>query len=241
MGDFKMKKKTKKLIMSAVAILLLIIGCVGIRLSPVLFGTDISVHVSHFFDPPNVANDSLGWNLMLVNYQNYIPDNYNPILTELSNGQKVDSRIYSALQEMFEDAQNEGVYMVVAAGYRTQEKQQSLMKDKILGYMSEGYSYFKAEKFAKKWVAVAGTSEHQLGLAVDINQNPALCSADKVYDWLLTNAHKYGFIKRYPADKVEITKIANEPWHYRYVGKQAAAEMTKKDLCLEEYVELLKS
>lgn len=236
-----MKKKTKRLVLSVIAILLLVISCVGIRLSPVLLGVDIPAQISHFFNPPNVANDSLGWNLMLVNYQNHIPDDYNPSLTELSNGQKVDSRIYGALQEMFEDAQSEGVYMVVAAGYRTRQKQQSLMKERILGYMSDGYSYFKAEKLAKKWVAAAGTSEHQLGLAVDINQNPALCSADKVYDWLLSNAHKYGFVKRYPADKVEITKIANEPWHYRYVGKQAAAEMTEKDLCLEEYVELLKS
>ncbi len=236
-----MKKKTKRLVVSVIVLILLVISLAGVRFSPILFGVDIPAQVSYFFTPQNTADDSLGWNLMLVNYQNHIPDNYSPNLTELSNGQKVDSRIYGALQQMFEDAKNEDIHMVVAAGYRTHQKQQSLMKEKILGYMSDGYSYFKAEKLAKKWVAAAGTSEHQLGLAVDINQNPALCSADKVYDWLLENAYKYGFVKRYPADKVEITKIANEPWHYRYVGKQAAAEMTEKDLCLEEYVELLKS
>lgn len=233
-------KKIKRIYAAVCIAIALLIGYVALTASPVLFDVDIPVVVMHFLEPPNTADDSLGWNLMLVNYENYIPKDYNPELTEFSNGQKVDSRIYPYLQEMFDAAKQDEVYMKVVAGYRTKQKQQSLMKEKILGYMSDGYSYSKSKELAEKWVAAVGTSEHQLGLAVDINQDPAKCSADKVYNWLLVNAHEYGFVKRYPADKIEITKIANEPWHYRYVGKKAAAEMMERDMCLEEYVDYLK-
>ena len=84
------------------------------------------------------------------------------------------------------------------------------------------------------------TSEHELGIAVDINADTSKCSSDAVYTWLANNAYKYGFIKRYPDNKIEITGVNNEPWHYRYVGVDAALEMQKKGLCLEEYIETLK-
>ena len=93
---------------------------------------------------------------------------------------------------------------------------------------------------AEKYVAIPGTSEHQLGLSVDINADQTKCSSEKVYSWLDHNAYKYGFIKRYPENKIEITGENNEPWHYRYVGVDAALEMQKKGLCLEEYIETLK-
>ena len=83
---------------------------------------------------------------------------------------------------------------------------------------------------------IPGTSEHQTGLAVDINADGINSAGYEVYDWLLSHAHEYGFIKRYPEDKVALTGISNEPWHYRYVGKSAAAEIHKKGLCLEEYL-----
>lgn len=69
-------------------------------------------------------------------------------------------------------------------------------------------------------MAISGTSEHQLGIAVDINADTTKSSSDDVYSWLAENAHKYGFIKRYPSDKTDITGVINEPWHYRYVGKK---------------------
>lgn len=70
---------------------------------------------------------------------------------------------------------------------------------------------------------------HELGIAVDINADTSKCSSDAVYTWLANNAYKYGFIKRYPDNKIEITGVNNEPWHYRYVGVDAALEMRKKD------------
>ena len=97
-----------------------------------------------------------------------------------------------------------------------------------------------AEETAMEWVALPGTSEHQLGLAVDINADTSKCSRDDVYNWLLENSYKYGFIQRYPSGKTSITGVANEPWHYRYVGKKAAEEIHQSGMCLEEYVENLK-
>lgn len=167
-----------------------------------------------------IASDKYGWELVLVNRDNYIPDDYEMDLMELSNGQKIDSRIYPYLQEMFDDARNAGVYPFVRDGYRTAEEQQQILDDKIAAYRSEGYTKHMAEETAMEWVALPGTSEHQLGLAVDINADTSKCSRDDVYNWLLENSYKYGFIQRYPSGKTSITGVANEPWHYRYVGKK---------------------
>ena len=78
------------------------------------------------------------------------------------------------------------------------------------------------------------------GLSVDINADTDKCSSEKVYQWLDENAYKYGFVKRYPEDKTDITGISNEPWHYRYVGTTVAKIMKEENLCLEEYLEKYK-
>lgn len=180
---------------------------------------------------------SIEWNLIVVNRWNPIPENYSVELTVLSNGQKVDSRIYPHLQEMFDAARAEGIYPIVREGYRTDEEQQEILDDKIQAYINEGYSQWRAERTAKEWVALPGTSEHQLGIAVDINADKSKCTNDDVYAWLAENAYKYGFILRYPLDKQEITGTSYEPWHYRYVGVEAAQEIYERGICLEEYFE----
>ena len=177
------------------------------------------------------------WNLIVVNRWNEIPEEYVVDLIELSNGQKVDSRIYPALQEMFDAARAEGIYPIVGEGYRTAEEQQKILDDKIQAYINEGYSRARAEKTAKEWVALPGTSEHQLGIAVDINADKSKCSNDEVYEWLAENAYKYGFILRYPGGIQEITGTSYEPWHYRYVGVEAAKDIYEQGICLEEYME----
>ena len=182
------------------------------------------------------ADESLGWNLMLVNSQYRIPDDYSVELIRLSNGEQVDSRIYPDLQEMFDDARGDGYSLFVRAGYRSEEDQEDLMEDKIEAYRQEGYSQREAEREAEKWVAKPGTSEHELGLSVDINAE-GQTDGNRLYQWLAEHSWKYGFILRYPAEKEEITGIDYEPWHFRYVGKQAAKEMYEQDLCLEEYVQ----
>ena len=177
------------------------------------------------------------WNLIVVNRWNELPEDYDVELTELSNGQMVDSRIYPYLQEMFDAARTEGVYPVVREGYRTAEEQQEILDDKIQNYINQGYSQVKAERTAKEWVALPGTSEHQLGIAVDINADKSKCSNEDVYGWLAENAYKYGFVLRYPPGKQKITGTSYEPWHYRYVGIEAAYEINERGICLEEYFE----
>ena len=187
------------------------------------------------------ADTSLGWNLILVNDNYSVPGDYEVELTELSNGEKVDSRIYPQLQQMFDDARATGLALFVREGYRTYQDQKQILEERIQQYRDEGYSRSEAKKLAEEYVAIPGTSEHELGIAVDINADTSKCSSDAVYTWLADNAYRYGFIKRYPEDKVEITGAKNEPWHYRYVGVEAAQEIQERGLCLEEYIELLKS
>lgn len=189
----------------------------------------------------NVVGYSGEWNLILVNKNHKIPYNYSPELIELSNGEKVDARIYPDLQKMFDDARAAGLQLFVRDGYRTGDEQKAIMNDKIAAYEAEGYSKKEAKALAKTYVAEPGTSEHELGLSVDINSEASGASQDAVYEWLDENAYKYGFIKRYPADKTDITGIDNEPWHYRYVGYEAAKEMKEQNLCLEEYLKKGKS
>jgi len=185
----------------------------------------------------NQADTFIEWNLILVNSNHRIPNDYEVDLTELSNGQKVDSRIYPELQRMFDAARADGLQLFVREGYRTSEEQQQILDKKIAAFENEGNSRKEAEKLAKEWVSIPGTSEHELGLSVDINADTSVSSRDSVYTWLAENAHRYGFINRYPSDKTGITGISNEPWHYRYVGREAAEKMKERGVCLEEYIE----
>ena len=177
------------------------------------------------------------WYLILVNYKHPIPESYVPELTVLDNGRSVDSRIYPALQQMFDDMREEGIYPVVGEGYRTAAEQQHMMDEKVEAYINDGFPRKRAEAFAENEVAAVGKSEHQLGLAVDINADKSLSDNEDVYNWLARNAYKYGFILRYPFDKTSITGIDFEPWHYRYVGEEAAKEIYDRGICLEEYLE----
>lgn len=174
------------------------------------------------------------WYLALVNREHPIPGDYEPELVEAPGGERVDARIYEPLMELLEAARegNWGELPFVVSGYRTAEKQQSLYDAKIEKFEREGCAPDEARRQAEQWVAVPGYSEHQLGFAVDING-----ATYDVYLWLQENSYKYGFIFRYPGDKTEITGVAEEVWHYRYVGVEAATEMYERGLCLEEYLD----
>lgn len=192
---------------------------------------------SALFSPGyDYASEENGWNLILVNREHHIPRDYEVELMSLSNGERVDARIYPKLQAMFDDARAQGLELFVAAGYRTGEEQQRLLDEKIEEYEAEGYPKAEAKKKAGQWVALPGTSEHQLGLAVDINADTEKSSSDAVYGWLAENGYRYGFIRRYPPDKTELTGVIDEPWHYRYVGEEAAREIHQRGICLEEYI-----
>ncbi|MCI8963939.1 MAG: M15 family metallopeptidase [Eubacterium sp.] len=238
MGQYKKKKSpTKKLLLFLV---LVILGSWIFRNGAELITQEENPILDTLQIGINQADTSSDWNLILVNRTHRIPKNYEMELTELSNGQKVDSRIYPELQAMFDAARADGLQLFVREGYRTSEEQQQILDEKIAAFENEGNSRKEAKELAKEWVAVPGTSEHELGLSVDINANTSVSSRDSVYTWLAENAHSYGFIKRYPSDKTEITGINNEPWHYRYVGKETAEEIKEKGVCLEEYIEELR-
>ncbi|MBQ8971613.1 MAG: M15 family metallopeptidase, partial [Clostridia bacterium] len=171
-----------------------------------------------------------------INAENPIPSTWEVgSLAEVKGGQKVARRILPALKEMFNAARKEGVNPIVNSGYRTRSKQEKLLQEKYKEYIKDGLSETEAQEKALEWVAYPGTSEHEAGLGVDIGA--AKGSKDKVYEWMAENSWKYGFILRYPEDKTQITGIINEPWHFRYVGKLAAAEMHQTGQCLEEYLE----
>ncbi len=204
----------------------------------------IKIRASLLIDPINlseVSSEDDDWQLILVNAQNPLPENFSVELAELSNGQKVDRRIYPQLQKMFDDARAEGIFPSVTSAFRTEEKQRSLLEEETEKRVNQGESYRAAREAAKKWVAEPGRSEHQTGLALDINSaDEARSSSDSVHKWLIKNSYKYGFILRYPENKTDITGIANESWHFRYVGAAAAKEIHDRGLCLEEYIKIIR-
>ena len=247
----KRKEQAYKIIIPVLFIAILIIAIL-IAILYFLFSGGNSkdnVVINHTNSQPNITiddnvteeNDDFqssttnpDWNLTLVNKWNPLPDNYAITLVEVPGGEKVDERIYEPLMEMLEAAKEENWDQLpkVVSGYRTQETQQKLYDDKIAEYKQQGYSENEAVEQAEQWVAVPGYSEHQLGIAVDING-----ATYDLYFWLQENSYKYGFIFRYPAGKTDITGTAEEVWHYRYVGVEAATEMYEQGLCLEEYLD----
>lgn len=183
--------------------------------------------------------------LLLVNPWTPLPEDFVPgELVPVQNDQAVDARAYPDLQNMLDDMSEAGLSPLICSSYRSQERQQELYDNKVQRVMAEGASREAAQAEAARWVARPGTSEHQTGLAVDIVSlsNQMLDETQEStpeFQWLAENAWKYGFILRYPSDKSEKTGIAYEPWHFRFVGKEAAEEMHDLGLCLEEYLESL--
>ena len=181
--------------------------------------------------------------LILVNRDYPIPEGIEYTLIEISEEHFVDERMYNDLQAMLSDAKKAGYDLEICSAWRSKELQEKLYSNKLDEYLSYGYSYKEAEELAAFWVALPGTSEHEIGLAVDIvskyYQQLDHSQADtNEQKWLMSHCHEYGFILRYPEDKQDITYIGYEPWHYRYVGKAAAAEIVEKGICLEEYLQL---
>ena len=181
------------------------------------------------------------WLLLLVNPWNAMPEEYIPTLKQLNGGHAVDERCYEDLQAMMDACREDGFSPLICSSYRTQKKQESLFQNKIDRLMATGLSQEEARVEAAKVVAVPGTSEHQLGLALDIvDMNHQILDESQeetdTQQWLMAHSWEYGFILRYPNDKSEITGIIYEPWHYRYVGRDAAREIYEQGVCLEEYL-----
>ena len=180
------------------------------------------------------------WKLVLVNKQHPIPDDYEFELGTISGSMQCDERVIAPLFDMLKAARADGVNLIVCSPYRDIDRQTMLFGNKVDRYMGGGMSYMDAYNLASQAVTVPGSSEHQIGLAVDIITD-GYSSLDEGFGdtaagkWLADNSAKYGFILRYPSGKEEITSIEYEPWHFRYVGVDAAGVITDNGLCLEEF------
>lgn len=184
------------------------------------------------------------WQLVLVNKQHPVPEDYTVTLGKIKGSMKCDIRIIDELMDMMQAAKADGINLVVCSPYRDYNRQTVLFDRKIDYYMEEGHSYMEAYKLASMTVTVPGASEHQIGLALDIVSTTysgleigfGETTAGK---WLKEHCDEYGFILRYPEGKEYITGIQYEPWHFRYVGKEAAAQIMERDITLEEFIEEL--
>ena len=190
--------------------------------------------------------------LMLANKKNsigqYKPSNLKTVDCETA-GNETHSLEYDAAialyAMMLEMAEANITDVVVTSSYRSYEYQQGLYNDYVAKHMASGMTREEAEAYASTYSARPGESEHQTGLCLDFTTKDRVGTSYELdetfentdaYKWLSKNAYKYGFILRYPEDKVDTTGYQYEPWHYRFVGRQAASEIYFSGMCLEEYL-----
>jgi D-alanyl-D-alanine carboxypeptidase len=196
-----------------------------------------------FEDYENFEFDPNDWRLILINKSHFIPDDYEVPLGTIYGVHQCDERIIPDLVDMFKAAKADGVNLSVRSPYRTSQLQVLLYNNKITKFMDAGMSYLEAYKLAGQAVTIPGASEHEAGLSLDIVSDTYTSLTEGFGDtaagkWLAENAHYYGFILRYPAEKEYITTIEYEPWHFRYVGVEAATVMYNENLTLEEFWEI---
>ena len=198
--------------------------------------------VNHYFT-------STGAPILVLNPWNSLPEGYEPDLVELSSSyatanNRVDRSCYDALIKMMKACNKVCPQVCVLSAYRSVEQQTKNYNKKVNSYLKQGYSQEEAERLAAQVVAVPGTSEHHSGLAVDIIDTRLWALEEEQADlpaqqWLMEHCWEYGFILRYPKDKIDVTGIIYEPWHYRYVGLELAKELHDLGLTLEEYMTML--
>lgn len=180
---------------------------------------------------------------VLVNKKNALPEDYEPddlvyadvpfIFEEMLEKRKMRKVAAEALKELFDAAKEDGIYLAGVSAYRSRAYQKALFDSYV-----ERDGYEKARTYS----ALPGTSEHETGLAIDVSGSDGKCAAQDCFagtpeaEWLEANAHRFGFIIRYPKGKESITGYQYEPWHLRYVGKEAAEAIAEQSITLEEYL-----
>ena len=187
---------------------------------------------------PSVADTSVPWNLLLVNRDYILPEDFTVKKATAVDGYvtELDYRVAGPYTEMYNAAKKEGMTLVPLSGFRRVSTQHKNFEKKIEKYRSQGYSKAEATQIAATIVLPPGTSEHNAGLAMDICSLETSFEKTKEFRWLQEHAADYGFILRYPKEKQDITKITYEPWHWRYVGKETAKAIKASGKCLEEYL-----
>ncbi len=200
---------------------------------------DIHVKAPEGLTYPHV--DIEEWRYMLANKDNSIYDYYPELKTTKQSGQYFYTLAIASLNDMLKDAEAEEFTPYISTSYISYNAQKQEYDEKVTQLMDNGgYSREEAQELATKFVAEPGKNEHQTGLAVDIldqyyDEIPAYENMDReFYAWLDDHCAEYGFIKRYPSELKTLTGY-DEPWHYRYVGKEAAAFIMNNGLCLEQF------
>lgn len=200
---------------------------------------DVVMHVNIGIDKPYYTNTKKATNLnettLLVNKyyyltEDYVPENLEEIsLSYARSGMQLVHEAKEAFETLSEEAKKEGMNIIAMSSYRSYEYQVDLYNR---------YVETDGKEAADTYSARAGYSEHQTGLAVDVyNKELPYTSFEQTeeFTWMQENAYKYGFILRFPKDKVNITGYQYESWHYRYVGEEVAEYIHKNNLTLEEY------
>lgn len=211
--------------------------------------TEVSLQAQYFNVVETVGDLQVITNpdniVALVNKEYALPDDYVPtdlIRPDLkfSFGDADVEKSYlreeaaKALEEMFAEAEKENIYLFAVSGYRSYQRQEEIFQASVKN---------QGEAHAFKYVAQPGMSEHQSGLAIDISAHSVNFELEETLEdtaegkWMKENAHRFGFILRYPKAKVDITKYEYEPWHFRYVGKEIAETIYTNDWTLEEFFE----
>lgn len=194
------------------------------------------------------AEAASNWQLRLVNAANPLPDDFEPETSNIAGYEHrpFDMRAADWLEKMLHDAEQDGCKLYLVSGYRSIGRQRALFQIKTEELMQQGLAAQQAEQEAARWVARPGTSEHNLGLAADIvsadwytthNDLTEDFEQTPAFAWLKANCAEYGFILRYPKEKEAVTGISYEPWHYRYVGQEAAKQIMLTGITLEEYLQ----
>lgn len=198
----------------------------------------VNVHRDQdYYENMEVTDTSIG-NTMLVNKYNALSKDYEvedlkTISKTYSYGdnKKLNKEAYDAFISLADDAKKEGYTILIVSSYRTYQDQEDVWKD---------YKASFGTKKADAYAARAGSSEHETGLAIDVadyNDKNDKFEATESFKWMQTNAHKYGYILRYPKDKENITGYSYEAWHYRYVGIDTATKVYNEGITYDEYYE----
>ena len=188
----------------------------------------------------NYEFDTSDWRLVLINKQHPIPEDYSFKLGNIKDGMRCDERIINDLLAMMQAARSDGINLMIRSPYRSDNQQETNFNKRIRLYMGQGYSYMEAYKLTSQVITVPGASEHQVGLALDITCDTydsltVGFGETAAGQWLAEHSCEYGFTLRYPQGKEYITSIEFEPWHFRYVGREAATIMHDEGICLEEF------
>ena len=194
-----------------------------------------------------LALDLDNWNLRLVNGKKPLPSGFTVETEKIEAtyardvGMLYDARAVSYLNAMCAAAERDGINLLVISSFRTNERQTVLFNNQVTKQRAihPELSEEEIKKLAGTISAYPGTSEHEVGLAVDFNSVEESFENTPEFQWLKTNAQSYGFILRYAKEKQDITGVIYEPWHYRYVGEKHAKKINELGYCLEEYVDYL--